>query len=447
MKFIKTLAIVGLSLFSFFSHAKPSGQIQIRSELASPIILENSQDKNYLKVSLTGVKFESDKRIPINLALVIDRSGSMSGNRIEKAREAAILAINMLNEDDTISVVAFDSDAEIIIPATKVTNKQRLINQINNNVTARGGTALFAGLSKGINQVKKQLSKDKVNRIILLSDGQANVGPSSVGELSELAVIAAKKNIAITTFGIGADYNEVLMSTIASYSDGNHVFVDNTLDLENVFVREFKDVMSVVAQDVVINIQLKEGVKPVRLLGRDGSIKDNQVTVKMNQLYSNQEKYLLLEVIPSKGNTGEDKTLAQIELKYDNLLTNETENETQQVKIGYTNKPEVVKDSVIEDVVAETEIQKVTLENEKALEMYNAGDKAAAQKMLEDNRNRLMSISASMSSDSSDAKARLSQQASKNKAMAAAIETTDEKVYRKQSTEMQYDSKQSKILK
>ena len=79
--------------------------------------------------------------------------------------------------------------------------------------------------------------------------------------------------------------------------------------------------------------------------------------------------------------------------------------------------------------------------------MYNAGDKAAAQKMLEDNRNRLMSISASMSSDSSEAKARLSQQASKNKAMAAAIETTDEKVYRKQSTEMQYDSKQSKILK
>ncbi|OCG08796.1 hypothetical protein A9G13_01675 [Gilliamella sp. wkB178] len=447
MKFIKTLAIVGLSLFSFFSQAKVPGQIQIRSELASPIVLENSQDKNYLKISLTGVDFDSAKRVPINLALVIDRSGSMSGSRIEKAREAAILAINMLNEDDTISVVAFDSDAEIIIPATKVTNKQRLINQINSKVIARGGTALFAGLSKGINQVKKQLSKDKINRIILLSDGQANVGPSSVGELSELAVVAAKNNIAITTLGIGSDYNEVLMSTIASYSDGNHVFVDNTYDLENVFVREFKDVMSVVAQDVVINIQLKDGVKPVRLLGRDGSIKDNQVTVRMNQLYANQEKYLLLEVIPSKGKTGEDKTLAQVELKYDNLVANKTENQSQLVKIGYTNQPQVVKDSVIEDVVAETEIQKVTLDNEKALEMYNAGDKAAAQKMLEDNSNRLMSIGASMSADSAEAIGRLSQQASKNKAMADAIETTDEKVYRKQVTEKQYESKQGTIKK
>lgn len=447
MKFIKTLAIVGLSLFSFFSQAKVSGQIQIRSELASPIVLENSQDKNYLKISLTGVDFDSAKRVPINLALVIDRSGSMSGNRIEKAREAAILAINMLNEDDTISIVTFDNDAEIIIPSTKVTNKQRLINQINKKVTARGGTALFAGLSKGINQVKKQLSKDKINRIILLSDGQANVGPSSVGELSELAVIAAKNNIAITTLGIGSDYNEVLMSSIASYSDGNHVFVDNTYDLENVFVREFKDVMSVVAQDVVINIQLKDGVKPVRLLGRDGSIKGNLVTVRMNQLYANQEKYLLLEVIPSKGKTGEDKTLAQVELKYDNLLANKTENQRQLVKIGYTNKPQVVKDSVIEDVVAETEIQKVTLDNEKALEMYNAGDKAAAQKMLEDNSNRLMSIGASMSADSAEARGRLSQQASKNKAMADAIETTDEKVYRKQVTETQYESKQGIIKK
>ncbi|OCG00833.1 vWA domain-containing protein [Gilliamella sp. wkB112] len=447
MKFIKTLAIVGLSLFSFFSQAKVSGQIQIRSELASPIVLENSQDKNYLKISLTGVDFDSAKRVPINLALVIDRSGSMSGSRIEKAREAAILAVNMLNEDDTISVVTFDNDAEIIIPSTKVTNKQRLISQINSKVTARGGTALFAGLSKGINQVKKQLSKDKINRIILLSDGQANVGPSSVGELSELAVVAAKNNIAITTLGIGSDYNEVLMSTIASYSDGNHVFVDNTYDLENVFVREFKDVMSVVAQDVVINIQLKDGVKPVRLLGRDGSIKDNQVTVRMNQLYANQEKYLLLEVIPSKGKTGEDKTLAQVELKYDNLLANKTENQSQLVKIGYTNKPQVVKDSVIEDVVAETEIQKVTLDNEKALEMYNAGDKAAAQKMLEDNSNRLMSIGASMSADSAEVRGRLSQQASKIKAMADAIETTDEKVYRKQVTEKQYESKQGTIKK
>lgn len=447
MKFIKTFFIASLSVFSLFSHAKTANQIQIRSALATPIVLENSQDKNYLKVSLTGVKFDSAKRVPINLAIVIDQSGSMSGDRIMKAKEATIFAINMLNKEDTISVVAYDYDAEIIIPPTKVTNKQDLINQINKKIDAGGGTALFAGLSKGINQVEKQLSRNKINRIILLSDGQANVGPTSIKELSELAVIAAKKNIAITTFGIGSDYNELLMSSIANYSDGNHVFVNNTLDLEDIFVREFKDVMSVVAQDVTISIELKDGVQPVRLLGRDGVIKGNKVIVKMNQLYSNQEKYLLLEVIPSKGKKGQNKTLAQIELKYDNLLENRSENETQVVKIAYTDKPEVVNQSIAEDVIAESAIQKVTLENEKALELYNQGKLQEAKQLLQSHADQLQQLSESYMIQAPEASSRLQQIIIDNKEMADTIEKEDGNVYRKKMTEKQFKNKQSSIEK
>ena len=212
MKFIKIFAMLSFSVCSLFSHAQPIKQIQVRSELSSPIIMEGNPETNYLKVSLSGQKIDNSKRVPINLAIVIDKSSSMGGDRIEKAREAAIFAVNLLNENDTLSIVAYDSEAKVIVPASKVKNKQKLIQVINENVVANGGTALFAGLSKGIKQVETQLTKDKVNRIILLSDGQANVGPSSVNELSELAIIAAKKNISITTIGIGSDYNELLMS-------------------------------------------------------------------------------------------------------------------------------------------------------------------------------------------------------------------------------------------
>jgi Ca-activated chloride channel homolog len=443
MKFIKSFIFIGLSALSFLGNAKANNQIQVRSELSSPIILENSEEKNYLKVSLTGIEFESSKRVPINLALVIDRSGSMAGDRIEKAREAAILAVNMLNSDDTLSIIAYDSDAKVIVPSSKVTNKQKIIRLINKHIVASGGTALFAGLSKGINQVEKQLTKDKVNRIILLSDGQANIGPSSVGELSELAIIAAKKSIAITTLGIGSDYNEQLMSSIASYSDGNHVFIDDTAKLEKVFVREFKDVMSAVAQDVIITIHLKDGVKPVRLLGRDGVIKDNQVIVKMNQLYSNQEKYLLLEVIPEKGKVGQDKTLAQIDLKYDNLLENKTENETQVVKIAYTDNQDVVNKAIVHEVVAESEIQKVALENEKALKLYNEGKLEEARQLLQENSKKLRDRADMLSESEPEASSRLKEQINKNDIMADAILTDDENSYRKKVTEKQYESKQN----
>lgn len=444
MKIIKIFALLGLSVCSLFSHAQINKQIQVRSELSSPIILEGTPETNYLKVSLSGQNVDSKKRVPINLAIVIDKSGSMSGQRIEKAREAAILAVNMLNENDTLSIVAYDSKARVIVPATKVDNKLRIIGLINENIYAEGGTALFAGLSKGIKQVENQLTKDKVNRIILLSDGQANIGPSSVDELSQLAIIAAKKNIAITTLGIGSDYNELLMSSIASYSDGNHVFVNNSADLENVFVHEFTDLMSAIAQDVVITIQLKNGVKPVRLLGRDGVIKGNEITVKMNQLFSNQEKYVLLEVIPDKGKVGQEKTLAQVDLKYDNLLENKTENETQVVRISYTKDKKMVDDAIHQDVLVETELQKVALENEKALELYNQGKRDEAQQLLRENGEALKAISAQSPTMSMSDKERIENQARKNKTLAESVQKPD---FSKTLTEEQFQLKQSAIKK
>ena len=444
MKIIKIFALLGLSVCSLFGHAQINKQIQVRSELSSPIILEGTPETNYLKVSLSGQNIDSKKRVPINLAIVIDKSGSMSGQRIEKAREAAILAVNMLNENDTLSIVAYDSEARVIVPATKVDNRLRIIGLINENIYAEGGTALFAGLSKGIKQVENQLTKDKVNRIILLSDGQANIGPSSVDELSQLAIIAAKKNIAITTLGIGSDYNELLMSSIASYSDGNHVFVNNSADLENVFVHEFNDIMSAIAQDVVITIQLKNGVKPVRLLGRDGVIKGNEITVKMNQLFSNQEKYVLLEVIPDKGKVGQEKTLAQVDLKYDNLLENKTENETQVVRISYTKDKKMVDDAIHQDVIVETELQKVALENEKALELYNQGKRDEAQQLLRENGEALKAISAQSPTMSMSDKERIENQARKNKTLAESVQKPD---FSKTLTEEQFQLKQSAIKK
>ena len=445
MKLIKTVLLAGLSILSLCSHAQVNKQIEIRSELASPIVMQNTQEKNYLKISLTGHEFDSAKRVPINLAIVIDRSGSMSGDRIVKAKEAAIFAINMLNENDTLSVVAYDNDAKVIIPSTKVNNKQKLINLIKENIVAGGGTALFAGLSKGIYQVEKQLSEDNVNRIILLSDGQANIGPTSVQELSELAIIAAKKNISVSTFGIGEDYNELLMSSIASYSDGNHVFVNDSLDLENVFVREFKDVMSTVAQHVKINIYLKDGVKPVRLLGRDGIIKGNQVTVTMNQIYSNQEKYILLEVEQPQGKVGEERTIAEIDLVYDDLLDKKTQKEKQSVKLAYTDNLEAVKKALRQDVVTEIEIQEVNENSVKALELYNKGDRKAAQRILEDNSYRLEAV-ANMYPEYAN---RVKDDMKWNKKMAADAvnESGNGKIYSKEMAEKQQNTKLGVIKK
>ncbi|CFQ49757.1 von Willebrand factor type A domain-containing protein [Yersinia frederiksenii] len=425
-----------LPLFVMAKAAIPA--VTVKSELSAPVMLANSEDKNYLKISLTGFNLDSKRRSPINLALVIDRSTSMTGDRIEKAREAAILAVNMLDASDTLSVVAYDNNAEVIIPATKVNNKPALIAKIQQHIHPMGMTALFAGVSKGIGQVDKNLSPEQVNRIILLSDGQANTGPTSISELSDLARMAAKKGIAITTIGLGEDYNEDLMTAIAGYSDGNHSFVANSTDLESAFTKEFQDVMSVVAQDVIVQIKTNNQVKPVRLLGRDGDISGNTVNVKLNQLYSNQEKYILLEVIPEKGSDNQKKNLADVSVSYLNLSSKRQDNVNERVIVSYSKSVAKVSDAVLEEVLAESEIQKTALANDEAIRLIDAGNKEEAKKVLESNAAAL----GSMSFSSPVAERKVRESTTKQLKLAEDIDSKDAATYRKELKEQNYNVKQ-----
>lgn len=420
-------------------------KIITKAELSAPIILENTQENNYLKISLTGFKQDETEKSPINLSLVIDRSGSMSGDRIEKAREAAIMAINMLKDDDIVSVIAYSDNAYLIIPATKVKNKNAMIKIINDTIKPGGSTALFAGVSKGIAEVNKFIKKNQVNRIILLSDGQANIGPSTTKELADLGQVAGKQGIAVTTIGLGNGYNEDLMTALAGFSDGNHAYVENSADLETAFVREFNDVMSVVAQEVVVTIKLQDGVKPVRLLGRDGDILGNNITVKMNQLYSNQEKYVLLEVVPPKGKESENKLLAEVSISYDNLKTHHKDTFNDQVNISYSKSPQAVQAAVKEEIVVDSAIQKANIENTRAIKLLDEGKKDEANKIIQQNAADMDALAISVMTPEAKTKAISSMEA--NKKLATEVETKDVSSSRKSLKESTYSTEKQQIKK
>ena len=441
MNIKRLLTLAAVSIIPLCAAAVPAQKVLIRSEIASPVILENIQDKNYLKISLTGYPLEIKKRTPINLALVIDRSSSMSGDRIEKARDAAIQAVHMLDTQDTLSIVTYDSNVEVIVPPTRVKDKNDLVNKIRKNTQPRGMTALFAGVSKGLDQVSKYLDREQVNRIILLSDGQANVGPTSVSELSGLAKIAAKKGVAVTTIGIGKNYNEDLMTAIANYSDGNHAFVENSSDLETTFAREFNDVMSVVAQDVEVTIKVANEVTPVRLLGREGEIRGNTVTVKLNQLYSNQEKYVMLEVVPAKGSKNQKKNLAEVLVNYDNLGTKQKDSHQEMLMVSYTDSVDEMKKAVSEEVLVDSTIQKINLENERAVKLIDEGKMEEAKSIVTKNNAELKALPVA----SAPARQKAAENVQMNEELMGKMDRNDKNVSRKALKEQNFKvQKQSK---
>jgi Ca-activated chloride channel family protein len=143
--------------------------------LDQPVRLVGGDTRAFLKVTLTGAELYADRRAPANVGIILDRSGSMQGEKLARAKEAAIMAINRLGREDIVSFVVYDDGVQVLKPRRRVTDRQSIRAAIE-RIQAGGSTALFAGVSKGAAEVRKFLAEDRVNRVILLSDGLANVG-------------------------------------------------------------------------------------------------------------------------------------------------------------------------------------------------------------------------------------------------------------------------------
>ena len=370
--------------------AASARQVKLEVAMAEPLILAGKKNTTFLKVGLTGFDFtkDSEDRAPVNVAIVLDKSGSMDGEKIIKAREAAKMAIQRLNENDIVSVILYDSTVRVIVPATKVSDKEAICAQID-RINANGSTALFAGVSKGAAEIRKFINKERVNRVLLLSDGQANIGPKSPGALGELGGSLIKDGISVSTIGLGSGYNEDLMFKLADRSDGNHAFAENGVDLVRIFDAEFGEILSVVAQEVLVKIECSDGVRPVRVIGRDAEISGATATVLLNQLYSGQEKYIVMEVEVPAGRAKTTRKVASVELSYANMSTNTTDTLASTVAVRFTGVKNEVAENTNKKVMASCMLQVGTMENDRALALRDAGKIDEARRVLLGNGIRL----------------------------------------------------------
>ena len=369
-------------------------KLTLNSRPAYSILKAGEKQTAWMRVGLTGFHLKPEgERAPINVAIVLDRSGSMQGEKIEKAREAAINALDLLKPTDIVSIVAYDTDVSVLVPATKLTDKEQVIAVIR-GIQANGNTALFGGVSKGAAEVRKFLDDKHVNRIILLSDGLANVGPSSPGELGDLGTSLKKENISVSTLGLGSGYNEDLMVNLAGNSGGNHQFIENASELANIFRREFDEALSVVAQEIDLKIEIPEGIRPVRVLGNAADINGQSVVTRLAQVYSDQQKHVVIEVeIPAsvavEGNDGNDAakavTLAKVAVTYANMCNHQSETLEGSVTVSFSSDAEKVKASRDNAVMADVVALLANERNKLATQFLDQGDIEACRKTLQEN--------------------------------------------------------------
>ena len=205
-------------------------------------------------------------RTPLNLALVLDRSGSMAeGKKMAFAREAAAFAVKQLLPTDRVSITLFDEVVETIVPGGPAADKPGLVRRIE-QINPRGSTDLHGGWAEGGRQAEAGLVSGGVNRVLLLSDGLANVGVVDPNTIAAEARGLAARGVGTTTMGVGDVYNEDLMEAMALAGDGRYYYIESPVQLVDIFQTELQGLMDTLGQKVSLGLEPKAGAAVVGVL-------------------------------------------------------------------------------------------------------------------------------------------------------------------------------------
>jgi Ca-activated chloride channel family protein len=205
-------------------------------------------------------------RDPVNLAFVLDRSGSMSGQKLELAKRAVETAVDRLLPTDRFSIVCYDDRIDVVVETTGASReaKTNAIDRLR-SIDARGSTDLGGGWLRGAEQVALGQVAGGVNRVLLLTDGLANQGMTDPGELANHASELRARGVTTTTFGVGEDFDEALLQSMADAGGGHFYFIENAAQIQDHIATEVGELLAVVARDVTIEITAPEtlSVRPL----------------------------------------------------------------------------------------------------------------------------------------------------------------------------------------
>jgi len=298
-----------------------TNELVVRCIMSKDIVPQSEAEQAiYALVDIKPKSRMGTGMMPANVSLVLDRSGSMEGEKLENMKEAAGYVVDHLSDTDFVSITIFDDQVESLIPS-QVAQKRDEIKKMLASVIARGGTQIADGLKEGMNELQKGYSKDRINRLLLLTDGKTWDDEELCLRLAEEA---GKNGIAITGMGIGDEWNEKLLLQLAEKSGGDSHWIQNPISILDAFKQEVEGVQSVAATNLKVMGRLDRGVKPVRVFSMVPMIAnvsskvlhDTTITADLGSLDGKKGQLLLIEMRFPAQKIGKYR-VGQLEVSYD----------------------------------------------------------------------------------------------------------------------------------
>jgi len=250
---------------------------------------------------------ESHKRPAVNLSFVVDRSGSMQGEKLRLAKLAVEQSIARLGSDDRFSIVVYDNAIDVVFESDRATPgaKQRAMFALN-AIEARGSTNLGEGWLRGCEQVAQMLSTEGVNRCLLLTDGLANQGMTDRDELATHANALRLRGVSTTTFGVGTDFDDSLLSAMSTAGGGNFYYIASEGQIVDYITSEVGEALDVVARDVALEVVAAEGVVVESMSPFPFSVVGGRTVISLGSLVAEQVVEVVLRLNFPYGEIGRE---------------------------------------------------------------------------------------------------------------------------------------------
>lgn len=294
--------------------------VRLTARLGHPVLLAEVPGETYVYAALEAVG-ASRAAAPSNLSIVLDRSGSMAGRRMENAIAGAQQAVRRLRDGDVVSVIAYDDVAEVVVaPTTIGPGSREAVAASLATIGVRGDTCISCGIERA--RALLATRSHMMNRLLLLSDGEATAGVVALEGFKQLAATCREAEISITSIGVDVTYNERVMAALAEESNGRHYFVEHADALPQIFDRELEALSKTVAGEGALSVELAPGVEVLEVYDRVHRVEGSRVSVPLGTFTTGEPKTVLLRVRTPAARSGRHEA-AKLTLTYRDLSRDE----------------------------------------------------------------------------------------------------------------------------
>jgi len=359
--------------------APTAGKVEVKATLDRQKIDGSKDYEGYLMVSVTGSD-KGFKRTPICTVLVLDASGSMSGEKLAALKDTASKLARNLSDQDEVAIVAYASHVETVLERVGAANKEPILAAIG-RLQATTCTNMSGGLAAGLKQVNEKFKG--VKRIMLLTDGLANEGVSDRAGL--LGMVGGRaSSCTVSTFGFGTDCDQELLADMAKAGGGNYYFIGGK-DIGSVFARELGGMLSCIAQNLEVRIRPNKGGEVLEVLN-DFTVEDKggEAAINAEDLYAGETKHVLVRLRVAKPD-GKPKarpfSVAHVAVSWDDATSKKHERRELNPKVTFVKAKDADAEPAlaVAEQVALVQAANAQLEAVKAAER---GDWAGAQDAL-----------------------------------------------------------------